>query len=77
MGLEEFFVEGTDGLAGVELMNAIELSGWRGGEKVSLPVDGKVYLEELNKRRATSRLKTVDDSKVADTMGTYGSKPTK
>ena len=77
LGLEEFFVEGTDGLAGVELMNAIELSGWRGGEKVSLPVDGKVYLEELNKRRATSRLKTVDDSKVADTMGTYGSKPTK
>ena len=77
LGMEEFFVEGTDGLAGVELMNAIELSGWRGGEKVSLPVDGKVYLEELNKRRATSRLKTVDDSKVADTMGTYVSKPTK
>ena len=77
LGMEEFFVEGTDGLAGVELMNAIELSGWRGGEKVSLPVDGKVYLEELNTRRATSRLKTVDDSKVADTMGTYGSKTTK
>ncbi len=77
LGLEEFFVEGTDGLAGVELMNAIELSGWRGGEKVSLPVDGDVYLEELNKRKATSRLKAADDSKVVDTAGTYGSKSTK
>lgn len=74
LGLEEFFVDGTDGLAGVELMNAIELSGWRGGEKVSLPVDGKTYLEELNKRRAVSRLKVADDSKVVNTIGTYGSK---
>lgn len=71
LGLEKLFVEGTEGIHGVELMNAIELSGWKGGEPVSVPVDGKVYLEELNKHRATSRLKVVDDSAVANTAGTY------
>ena len=56
---------------GVELMNAIELSGWKGGVRVELPVDEDEYLAELNKRRATSRLKVVDETKVADTTGTF------
>ena len=74
LGKEELFVSGTDGIAGVELMNAIELSGWNGGEKVSLPVDEDRYLRELDAHRAVSRLKIVDDSKVTDTAGTYGGK---
>ncbi len=74
LGKEPLFVAGTDGIAGVELMNAIELSGWNGGESISLPVDEERYLNELNARRATSRLKVVDDSKVIDTAGTYGGK---
>ena len=57
LGIEPLFVDGRDGVAGVELMNAIELSGWLGGAEVSLPVDEELYLEELNKRRATSRYK--------------------
>ena len=57
LGLEPLFVSGTDGIAGVELMNAIELSGWLGGAEVTLPVDEELYLSELNKRRATSRYK--------------------
>ena len=72
LGKEELFVSGTDGLAGVELMNAIELSGWKGGERVSLPVNEDEYLEELDKKRAVSRLKTNVKSTVADTEGTYG-----
>ena len=36
---EELFVKGTDGLAGVELMNAIEYSGWHDGARTMLPVD--------------------------------------
>ena len=56
LGLEPFFVDGREGINGVELMNAIELSGWRGGEEVSLPVDGEEYLRELTARRATSRV---------------------
>lgn len=73
LGLEPFFVDGREGIRGVELMNAIELSGWRGGEQVCLPVDEEEYLRELNARRATSRHKTADDSRIADTAGTYGS----
>ena len=55
LGREELFVAGTDGIAGVELMNAIELSGFRGGERVTLPVDPDEYLKELNKRLESSR----------------------
>ena len=68
LGLEDFFVDGTEGINGVELMNAIELSGWNNGAPVTIPVDEDKYLEELNKRRATSRLKTVDDNKIEKTV---------
>ncbi len=73
LGIEELFVDGQEGIAGVQLMNAIEYSGWNGGMEVTLPVDEEAYLAELNKYRATSVLKNVDDNKVADTAGTFGS----
>lgn len=73
LGKEEFFVEGTEGINGVELMNAIELSGWKGGAPVTIPVNEEEYLKELNERRATSRLKVVDDNQFANTAGTFGS----
>ncbi len=72
LGIEEQFVEGVEGIAGVELMNAIELSGWCNGKEITLPVNEEEYLTELNKRRATSRLKVADDSKVSDTSGSFG-----
>ena len=71
LGKEELFVEGTDGLAGVELMNAIEFSGWMNGARVTLPVDEDEYLAELDKKRATSRAKAEGNDKVADTAGTF------
>jgi len=71
LGKEELFVKGTDGLAGVELMNAIELSGWRDGARVTLPVDEDEYLSELNIRRVNSRLKKQIKEKIANTEGTY------
>lgn len=40
---------GSDGINGVRLANAIQLSGWT-GEKVANPVDEDKYLAELNKR---------------------------
>ncbi|MBQ5892626.1 MAG: Gfo/Idh/MocA family oxidoreductase [Clostridia bacterium] len=73
LGIEELFVDGQEGIAGVQLMNAIEYSGWNGGMEVTRPVDEEAYLAELNKYRATSVLKNVDDNKVADTAGTFGS----
>ena len=54
LGCEELIAKGVDGIAGVELMNAIELSGWHSGARVTLPVDEKEYLDELNRHRATS-----------------------
>lgn len=73
LGIEEQFVEGVEGIYGVELMNAIELSGWKGGEKITLPVNEEEYLSELNKRKATSRIKNVKNSKIQDMSDTFGS----
>ena len=43
------------------------------GKTVSLPIDDDLYLEELNKRVATGRVKEGVDV-VLNTDGTYGSK---
>lgn len=71
LGTEELFVSGVDGLAGVELMNAIEFSGWNGGVKVALPVNEEEYLAKLNEKCAESTVKKVDSGKVSDTTGTF------
>jgi predicted dehydrogenase len=71
LGLEEMFVDGVEGIRGVELMNAMELSGWMGGEEITLPVDEERYLAELNKRRATSKLQSEVSAGVTDTAGTF------
>ncbi len=57
LGLEPFYVDGKEGVRGVELMNAMELSGWNGGEEIKLPIDEERYLKELNAHRAVSRYK--------------------
>lgn len=71
LGREPLFVDGTEGIRGVELMNAIELSGWKGGAEVTIPVDEEEYLSELNAHCAISVLKTAEDAGVADTAGTF------
>ncbi len=72
LGLEPMFVEGVEGIHGVELMNAMELSGWMGGEEITLPVDEERYLAELNLRRSNSRRKTETRESVAEDMsGTF------
>jgi len=72
LGLEPLFVDGKEGLNGVELMDSMLLSTWL-GRSVELPIDDDLYLEELNKRIATGRKKEAVDV-VLDTEGTYGSK---
>jgi len=74
LGLEKQFVQGMEGINGVELMNAIELSGWKGGEKIALPISDDEYYEELQKRCAMSKEKMNVVEKVIDTSGSYGSK---
>lgn len=73
-GEEPLFVDGTEGINGVEMMNAMELSGWNNGEMITLPVDEERYLKELQAHVANSVKKTCDDGAVADTAGTFGSK---
>lgn len=64
LGRENLFVPGTEGIHGVELMNAIELSGWKDGARVDLPVDEDEYLAELTKRVKTSRVKVGNDNVI-------------
>lgn len=74
LGLEELFIKGEEGINGVELMNAMELSGWRNASPITLPVNEDEYLELLNVKRANSRLKKNVASVVMDTGGSFGSK---
>ena len=71
LGKEKLFVDGKDGINGVELMNAIELSGWNNAEEITLPIDEDRYLNELNAHRATSKIKVVENSIVVNTANTY------
>ncbi|MBQ8850066.1 MAG: Gfo/Idh/MocA family oxidoreductase [Clostridia bacterium] len=71
LGKEKLFVDGKDGINGVELMNAIELSGWNNAEEITLPIDEDRYLRELNEHRAVSKIKTTEDGAAANTAGTY------
>ena len=71
LGKEELFVDGAEGIKMVELMNAMELSGWNDGEKIVLPVNEERYLKELNAHRAVSRFKESKDDVVMDVKGTF------
>ena len=70
LGLEPLFVDGKEGINGVQLMDSMLLSTWL-GRTVDLPIDDDLYLAELDKRRATGRVKEGVDV-VLDTEGTYG-----
>ncbi len=73
LGKEKLFVDGTEGIQGVELMNAIEYSGWHNGAETPLNMDEKVYLAELEKHKAKSRYKcAAGDCVVENTAKTYG-----
>ena len=60
---------GEEGIRGLTLSNAMHLSSWL-DKTVQIPFDEDLFLQELNKRRATSRKKE-DTGVVFDTQGTY------
>lgn len=64
-------IDGREGIHMVDLMNAIELSGWYGGKRLTLPVDEEEYLRELNKRRAVSRYVPSGDDRVVDNSQSF------
>lgn len=61
--------EGVEGIRGLTLSNAMHLSSWL-DETVEIPFDEELFFTELNKKRATSKLKE-DKGIVFDTTGTY------
>ncbi len=65
--------EGIEGINGLTLSNAMHLSAWL-GKSVTLPIDEDLYLEELNKKRANSKMKKDVKETVFDTSNSYGSK---
>lgn len=73
LGLEKLYVDGTEGLNCVELINSMLLSAWL-DKTVSLPVDDKLYRTELNKRISSSRRKSGEDVLIDNTSSFGGSK---
>ena len=66
--------KGAEGINGLSLSNAMHLSSWL-GKPIELPVDEDVYLEELNKKIAGSKVKKeTKAAAVEDLSNTYGSK---
>ena len=61
--------EGTEGINGLTLSNAMHLSSWL-DKTIELPFDEELFLSELNKKRATS-VKKQGTGVVFDTTGTY------
>ena len=62
--------EGTEGIHGLELSNAMHLSAWL-GKAVYLPIDEDLFLEELNKKRKNSKEKEVVEEVFFDTSDSY------
>lgn len=71
LGHGSLFVRGEEGIHSVELMNAIELSGWNGGERMELPIDDMRYKRELDAKRALTKEKKNVVAAVADTANTF------
>ena len=64
LGLEPVYAPAKDGLAGVQLANAMHLSSWL-GKSITLPINDELFFEELKKRIAISKVRTVvNDDKV-------------
>lgn len=66
---EPLIANGEEGINGLMISNAMHLSSWL-NRTVELPVDEELFLEELNKRRKTSRQKPEADVTFT-TEGTY------
>ncbi|MBQ9334617.1 MAG: Gfo/Idh/MocA family oxidoreductase [Lachnospiraceae bacterium] len=65
----QLVAEGTEGINGLILSNAMYLSSWL-DKTIDIPFDENLFLEELNRRRAASKAKT-GTGVVFDTEGTY------
>ena len=73
LGLEPLYVDGKEGLKCVELIDSMLLSAWL-DQTVTLPVDDDLYIAELQKRIATSKVKQGEDILIDNSMSFGGTK---
>ena len=59
-------IHGSEGIKGLTISNAMHLSGWL-DKTIELPLDEDLFLSELKKKIATSKIKTGKD-KFAENM---------
>ena len=69
LGLEPIYAPAEDGLAGVQLANAMHLSSWL-NESVTLPINDELFYEELKKRIAISKPRENANDDVVESQGT-------
>ncbi|MBQ9409372.1 MAG: gfo/Idh/MocA family oxidoreductase, partial [Clostridia bacterium] len=69
LGKGELIASGVEGINGLTISNAMHLSSWL-DKTIELPLDEDLFLEELNKRRATSKAKK-DNNVTFDTSSSY------
>ena len=74
LGHEKLFVDGKEGIKQVELMNAIELSGWDGGERIKFPLDNQRYKKELDEHAKKSKEKNSNNELLTDITKSFGVK---
>lgn len=67
---EPLVADGSEGINGLTLSNAMHLSSWL-DKTVDIPFDEELYYSELMKRAAASKRKTTGKTVFADTSGTY------
>ena len=66
---EPLVADGREGVNGLTLSNAMHLSSWL-QKPVEIPFDEDLFLQELNRRRASSRKKE-GEAITFNTEGTY------
>lgn len=69
LGTEKLFVDGTEGIKGVQLMNAMLLSTWL-NKTVEIPFNDDLFYRQLNKRIKKSKNKKTEDI-ILNTENTY------
>ena len=68
LGLEPLYAPAKDGLAGVQLANAMHLSSWL-GKAVTLPIDDNLFFKELKKKIKISKVRENADDDTVEAQG--------
>ena len=67
---EPLIANGTEGINGLTISNAMHLSSWL-QHPVELPLDEDLYLKELNKKIASSKIKKAGGDRTLSVTGTF------